>query len=179
LDQLCPIGPARRRPPRVYQNLPAPTYSQFIEHKEASAEVLEGLSKRSAAVIIVGLGGNGKTSLARGIADYCLKSEHGQALFDAARTLDYPGFTQFEHDEKRREVEQLLRRQRVLSRIEAQASTVEVARIRWINWYANPATRVGFCWNDLEGLKLLDLDGASGSSREPRRSVRPRPGGAS
>ena len=44
LDQLCPIGPARPRPPRVYQNLPAPTYSQFVERKEAAAEVLEGLS---------------------------------------------------------------------------------------------------------------------------------------
>ena len=124
LDQHCPIGPARPRPPRIYQNLPAPTYSQFVERKEDSGEVLEGLSKRSAAVIIVGLGGNGKTSLAREVADYCLKGEDGQALFDAAvwvsdkdrpgttnlsivldeiaRTLDYPGFTQFEHDEKRR-----------------------------------------------------------------------------
>ena len=35
-------------------------------------------------------------------------------LDEIARTLDYPGFTQFEHNEKRREVEQLLKRQRVL-----------------------------------------------------------------
>jgi len=35
-------------------------------------------------------------------------------LDEIARTLDYPGFTQFSHDEKRYEVEQLLRRQRIL-----------------------------------------------------------------
>src|SRR5512138_909386 len=28
LHKLCPIGPARPRPPRIYENLPAPTYSQ-------------------------------------------------------------------------------------------------------------------------------------------------------
>src|SRR5687768_10909234 len=27
IDELCPIGPARPRPPRVYENLPAPIYS--------------------------------------------------------------------------------------------------------------------------------------------------------
>ncbi len=154
LEQLCPIGPARPRPPRVYQNLPAPTYSQFVERKEASAEVIEGLNKRSAAVIIVGLGGNGKTSLARETADHCLKSENGTALFDAAvwvsdkdrpgmtnlsivldeiaRTLDYPGFTQFEHDEKRREVEQLLRRQRVLVCIDNFETITDGALLAWL-----------------------------------------------
>ena len=80
-------------------------------------------SKRSAAVLIVGLGGNGKTSLAREVADACLKGASDAPQFDAAvwvsdkdrsgttnlsmvldeiaRTLDYPGFIQFEHDEKR------------------------------------------------------------------------------
>jgi hypothetical protein len=121
---------------------------------EAFAEVLDGLSKRSAAVIIIGLGGNGKTSLAREIADSCLKGEDGQALFDAAvwvsdkdrpgttnlsilldeiaRTLDYPGFTQFEHDEKRREVEQLLRRQRVLVCIDNFETITDGALLAWL-----------------------------------------------
>lgn len=154
LDQLCPVGPARPRSPRVYQNLPAPTYSQFVMRQEAFAEILDGLGKRSAAVIIVGLGGNGKTSLAREIADYCLKGEDGQALFDAAvwvsdkdrpgttnlsivldeiaRTLDYPGFTQFEHDEKRREVEQLLRRRRVLVCIDNFETITDGALLAWL-----------------------------------------------
>ncbi|MBP1466176.1 helix-turn-helix domain-containing protein [Candidatus Chloroploca sp. M-50] len=154
LDRLCPLGPARPRPPRVYQNLPAPTYSQFVMRAEAFAEVLDGLSKRSAAVIIVGLGGNGKTSLAREVADACLKDENSPARFDAAvwvsdkdrpgttnlsivldeiaRTLDYPGFTQFEHDEKRREVEQLLRRQRVLVCLDNVETITDGALLSWL-----------------------------------------------
>src|SRR5215216_4514013 len=68
LDQLCPIGPARPRPPRVYENLPAPTYSQFVMREQAFAEVIDGLQQRSAVVLLVGLGGTGKTSLAREVA---------------------------------------------------------------------------------------------------------------
>ena len=72
LDRLCPLGPARPRPPRVYHNLPAPTYSQFVMREQAFAEVREGLGKQSAIVLIVGLGGKGKTSLAREAAVRCL-----------------------------------------------------------------------------------------------------------
>jgi hypothetical protein len=50
LDQLCPLGPARPRPPRIYENLPAPTYSQFVMRPQAFAEVTDGLGKRTAAV---------------------------------------------------------------------------------------------------------------------------------
>jgi hypothetical protein len=154
LDRLCPIGPAHPRSPRVYQNLPAPTYSQFVMREAAFAEVLDGLSKRSAAVVIVGLGGNGKTSLAREVADCCLKGDGSAALFDAAvwvsdkdrpgttnlslmldeiaRTLDYPGFTQFEHDEKRHEIEQLLRRQRVLVCIDNFETITDGVLLAWL-----------------------------------------------
>jgi hypothetical protein len=154
LDQLCPIGLARPRPPRVSHNLPAPTYSEFIMREGTFAETMDGLGKRSAAVIIVGLGGNGKTSLAREVADRCLKSENTELRFDAvvwvsdkiqpgttnlsvvldeiAHTLDYPGITQFDHDEKRREVEQLLRRQRVLVCIDNIETITDQALIAWL-----------------------------------------------
>src|SRR6266540_207290 len=136
LDRLCPIGPARPRPPRVYHNLPAPTYSQFVMRAQAFAEVIDGLQQRSAVVLIAGLGGNGKTSLAREVAAQCLTDASDVPQFDAvvwvsdkdrpsttnlsvvldeiARTLDYPGFTQFAYDEKLYEVGQLLKRQPVL-----------------------------------------------------------------
>jgi hypothetical protein len=154
LDKLCPPGPARQRPPRIYENLPAPTYSQFIMRAQAFAEVVEGLSKRSAAVLIVGFGGNGKTSLAREVVARCLAGEDGAPQFDAAvwvsdkdrpgttnlsvtldevaRTLDYPGFTQFEHDEKRREVEQLLRRQRVLIVVDNFETVTDRVLLSWL-----------------------------------------------
>ncbi len=127
LDRLCPTVPIRPRPPRVYENLPAPTYSQFIMRREPYEEVLDGLRQRSAVVVIASLGGMGKTSLAREVAARCLKDDGDAPIFDAvvwvsdkdrpgtttlsivldeiARTLDYPGFTQFEHEEKQREVE--------------------------------------------------------------------------
>jgi LuxR family glucitol operon transcriptional activator len=155
LDQLCPIGPARPRPPRVYENLPAPTYSQFVMRAQAFAEALDGLQQRSAAVLIIGLGGNGKTSLAREVAARCLRDGEEQAphfdavvwvsdkdrpgttnlsivLDEVARTLDYPGFTQFAHDEKRREVEQLLRRQRVLLVVDNFETITDGALLTWL-----------------------------------------------
>lgn len=57
---LCPAPIAQPRPQRIYQNLPAPTYAQFVMRAQAFTEVLEGLQQRTAAVLIVGLGGNGK-----------------------------------------------------------------------------------------------------------------------
>lgn len=159
LDRLCPIGPARPRPPHVYHNLPAPTYSQFVMRAAAFADVQDGLSKQSAITLIVGLGGNGKTSLAREAAAQCLRD--GAPSFDAvvwvsdkdrpgttnlsvvldeiARTLDYPGFTQFEHDEKRREVENLLRRQRVLIVVDNFETITDGALLAWLQNLSEPS----------------------------------------
>lgn len=121
---------------RVYHNLPAPTYNQFVMREQAYADVLDGLQQRSAAVVITSLGGMGKTSLAREVAARSLSGYGGAPLFEAvvwvsdkdhpgqtnlalvldevARTLDYPGFTQFAPPERQREVEQLLRRVKAL-----------------------------------------------------------------
>jgi tetratricopeptide (TPR) repeat protein len=161
LDRLCPVGPARPRPPRVYHNLPAPTYSQFIMREQAFAEVREGLGKQSAIVLIVGLGGNGKTSLAREAAARCLQDGDNEPRFDAvvwvsdkdrpgttnlsvvldeiAWTLDYPGFTQFEHDEKRREVENLLRRQRALIVVDNFETITDGALLAWLQNLSEPS----------------------------------------
>lgn len=154
LDQLCPIGPVRPHPPRVYENLPAPTYSQFVMREQAFAEVVDGLQQRSAVVLIVGLGGNGKTSLAREVAAQCLQNSGNGPRFDAvvwvsdkdrpgttnlsvvldeiARTLDYPGFTQFAHDEKLYEVGQLLKRQRVLVVVDNFETITDGALLSWL-----------------------------------------------
>jgi hypothetical protein len=154
LDRLCPIGPARSRPPRVYHNLPAPTYNQFVMREQAFSEVIDGLSQRSAAVLIVGLGGNGKTSLTREVAAHYLQSQSEAPHFDAvvwvsdkdrpgttnlsivldeiARTLDYPGFTQFAHDEKLYEVGQLLKRQRVLLVVDNFETITDGALLSWL-----------------------------------------------
>jgi tetratricopeptide (TPR) repeat protein len=163
LDQLRPLGPARPRPLRVYHNLPAPTYSQFVMRQQPFDEVVDGLQQRSAAVLIVGLGGNGKTSLAREVAAQCLK-EGDTSRFDAvvwvsdkdrpgttnlsivldeiARTLDYPGFTQFAHDEKLYEVGQLLKRQRVLVVVDNFETITDGALLTWLLRLPEPSKAI-------------------------------------
>lgn len=152
IDRLCPSS-GTARPARVYQNLPAPTYSQFILRPQAMSDVQDGLRQRSAVALIVSLGGMGKTSLAREVAAGCLL-DGAQPRFDAvvwvsdadrpgtttlssvldeiARTLDYPGFTAFEHEEKRREVEQLLRRSRVLLVVDNFETVLDGALLGWL-----------------------------------------------
>lgn len=139
IEQLCPAFPgagSTKSPVVSYNNLPAPTYSQFVEREKAYAEVVVGLRQRSAVVLVVSLGGMGKTSLAREIASDCLKGRKSAPLFQAvvwvsdqaqpgsttldtvldeiALTLDFPGLVQHTPALKRREVENLLRRQAVL-----------------------------------------------------------------
>jgi hypothetical protein len=164
LDELTPAHAPRPRPERVYANLPAPTYDQFVMRQQAFAEVVDGLSQRSAAVLIVGLGGNGKTSLAREVAAHCLQDEGDAPRFDAvvwvndqehpgttnqsnvfdtiARTLNYSGLMQFPHDEKQYEVEQLLRRQQVLLIIDNAETITDGALFTWLLRLPEPSKTI-------------------------------------
>lgn len=164
IDELCPTQAPRLRPERVYENLPAPTYDQFVMRPQAFAEVVDGLEQRSAAVLIVGLGGNGKTSLAREVAAQCLRDESDAPRFDAvvwvsdkdnpgttnqstvldtiARTLGDPGLTQFAHDEKQYEVEQLLRRQKVLLIIDNAETITDGALFTWLLRLPEPSKAI-------------------------------------
>lgn len=164
LDQLCPIGTRPLRPARIYQNLPAPTYSQFVMREQAFAEVRDGLRQRSAVVLVVGLGGNGKTSLVREVTDYCLKENIEGPVVNAAvwvsdkdqpgttslstlldqiaRVLDYPGLTQLPHAEKQYEVEQLLRRQAVLVVVDNFETITDSALPAWLLRLPEPSKAV-------------------------------------
>jgi tetratricopeptide (TPR) repeat protein len=126
--------------------------------------VVDGLSQRSAAVLIVGLGGNGKTSLAREVAAHCLQDEGDAPRFDAvvwvndqehpgttnqsnvfdtiARTLNYSGLMQFPHDEKQYEVEQLLRRQQVLLIIDNAETITDSALFTWLLRLPEPSKTI-------------------------------------
>jgi len=150
LDQLCPVSSTRSLPERIYHNLTTPTYSQFVMREQLFNEILDGLCQRSAAVLLVSMGGMGKTSLAREVADHCLKEGEFDAvvwvsdkdqpgtinlsnvLDEIARTLDYPGYTQFGFEEKRREVEQLMRRQRVLLIIDNFETITDSSLLSWL-----------------------------------------------
>jgi LuxR family glucitol operon transcriptional activator len=162
LDQLCPSEPAGRRPQRVYTNLPAPTYNQFVMREAPYAEILDGLRQRSSLVLISSLGGMGKTSLAREIAARSLSGDLPDVdavvwvsdtdrpgttnlsvvLNEIARTLDYPGITQFSADEKRYEVEQLLRRQKVLLIIDNFETITDDALLQWVLRLPEPSKAI-------------------------------------
>lgn len=164
LDQLYPTSSSYPRSPRLYDNLPAPTYNQFVMRSQAFADVIDGLQQRSAVVLIASLGGMGKTSLAREVAAKCMEDYPDVPRFDAAvwvsdkdrpgtinlsivlneiaRTLDYPGFTQFEHEEKRREVEQLLRRQRVLLVVDNFETITDSALLSWLLRLPEPSKAI-------------------------------------
>lgn len=152
--ELVPQRPTRERPPRVYENLPAPTYAQFVQREQAIAAIADGLQQRTAVVLVVGLGGNGKTSLVREVAALALRGDLASFRTDAvvwvsdkdrpgttnlsivldeiARTLDYPGLLQLPFEERRREVEQLLRRQSVLLVVDNLETVTDSSLLTWL-----------------------------------------------
>jgi tetratricopeptide (TPR) repeat protein len=153
IAQLYPPEAPRPAVPRIYENLPAATYSRFIMRDPAYAAVLEGLGRRLPVVLIASLGGMGKTSLAREVAARCLAAD-AEPHFDAvvwisdkdrpgttnlsllldeiARTLDYPGIIDYAEDDKRREVEQLLRRRRMLLVVDNYETITDGALAAWL-----------------------------------------------
>jgi tetratricopeptide (TPR) repeat protein len=164
IAELFPAAPARARPTRVLHNLPPPTYAQFVMRPEAYDAVVAGLRQRAALVLIAGLSGVGKTSLAREVAAGCLRGEGGAPRYDAvvwisdkdhpgttnlsttldtiARTLDYPGLIQFAYDEKRDAVEQLLRGQHVLLIIDNVETIADGALLEWLLRLPEPSKAI-------------------------------------
>jgi tetratricopeptide (TPR) repeat protein len=146
------------------ENLPGPTYSNFVPRPQPYHEVITGLQQRSPVVVIFGFAGNGKTSLAHEVATHCLQDHSGAPRFDAvvwvsdkeqpsttnlrivldqiAYTLDYPGFTQYEHEEKLREVQQLLHRQKILLVIDNFESITDSELSAWLPRLPEPSKAI-------------------------------------
>ena len=154
LNKLCPLSTAEQKPERVLHNLPAPSYARFVMREQPYAEVVEALQQRSAVVVIASLGGMGKTCLARELAARCLEQDAAVPHFDAAvwvsdaerpgyttltavldeiaHTLGYDGITGYGQDEKRREVEQLLRQRRILLIVDNFETITDMELLRWL-----------------------------------------------
>jgi tetratricopeptide (TPR) repeat protein len=161
--QLFPEA-AASRPERAHENLPPPTYCQFVMREQVFGDVLDGLRQRSAVVLIVGLGGSGKTSLAREVAARCLSGDPGAPAFEAAvwvsdegqrgalnlsvlldeaaQTLGYAGLTQCPHREKLYEVNTLLRRQRVLVVVDNFETVTDGAVLDWLLRLPEPSKAI-------------------------------------
>jgi len=147
---VSPPAPGTSGRPR--HNLPAPTYAQFVP-RGAASEVLDGLRQRTSAVLLTGLGGMGKTSLAREVAAHCLSEPAGGPAFAAAvwvsdqdhpgsttldatlatiaRTLDYPGLLQLDHAARRHAVEGLLRQSPVLLVLDQCETIADTDLLAW------------------------------------------------
>lgn len=191
IERLIPPEPAPpAKPERSYHNLPPLTASQFVIRAEPYTAVLEGLHQRCAAVVIVSLGGMGKTSLAREVAAHCLRrpdtgdnvprfdaavwisdkdtpgsTSLTQVLDEIAYTLDYPGLTRFDQAHKRREIEHLLKRQRVLLIVDNFETITDAALLHWLMRLPEPSkaliTTREYRKEFQQGAWLVELGGMS------------------
>lgn len=189
VERLLPPESQHQPMTRVLDNLPAPTYSQFVMRAEPYAAVLEGLRQRAAVVALVSLGGMGKSSLAREIAATCLRSsgsKHAEGLsFDAvvwisdknqpsattltmvldeiAHTLSYPGLTQLNPAQKEREINQLLKRQRVLLVVDNFETVTDATLLHWLMRLPEPSKALLTTRESLpefrQGVWLIELHG--------------------
>lgn len=160
INRLCP-GVAFVVPERVSHNLPRPPYAQFIMRPQPFNEIVEALQQRTAAVIVASLGGMGKTSLAREVAERCLQPQFDGPRFDAAVWVSdaaRPGFTTLNRvldeiaqtlglinlldrneEEKRRLIEDTLRSQRVLIVVDNFESVTDAQLLRWLLTLPEPS----------------------------------------
>ncbi len=164
IDELCPATLTERAEERVLHNLPPPGYGRFVMRAQPFAELLEALRQRTAVVVLSSLGGMGKTSLAREVAARCLAG-HAAApdaphfdgavwvsdaerpgfttlssvLDEIAHTLGYDGYANYGLEEKRREVEQLLRRRRILLIVDNFETVTDPALLRWLSKLPEPS----------------------------------------
>ena len=163
LDELCPAAPTSAPTGRPLQNLPPPSYAQFVMRTQPFNEIIDALRQRSAVVVVASLGGMGKTSLVREVAAHCLQpdSELGMdavvwvsdaerpgfttldtVLDEVARTLGYDGLVERSPDEKRRSVEQLLRSQRVLVVVDNFETVADVNLLSWLLKLPEPSKAI-------------------------------------
>lgn len=172
--------------PAYRNNLSAPPYTAFVHRQEPFDRVVKALKQRGAIVLIHGLGGNGKTSLAYEIAGKAhghlpdvppyevvvwVSDQHApgsttlETVLDAiAHTLDYPGASTLASTQKRQDIERILHLKRVLLVIDAFETVNDKALIDWIQQIPEPSRALITArerYTELQGVWSVDLKGMS------------------
>lgn len=160
LDEFWPDEPDTTETPTIIaHNLPAPLYPQFVMRARPLTAVLDALQQRAALVVLMSIGGAGKTSLAREIAERCFaypgrRSAAPNIQFNAVVwvsdkdrpghttlasvldtitiTLGFPSWTRFDHERKRLAVENLLKGRAVLLVIDNFETIADDSLLRWL-----------------------------------------------
>ncbi|NTV62596.1 MAG: hypothetical protein HGA65_03535 [Oscillochloris sp.] len=160
LEQLAPLPNVSPHVPPACDNLPAPDYSSFIMRPQAYTQLVEGLNQRTALVVILSMGGMGKSSLALEVAKRCIRQgaplaqDHTLPAFDTAvwvaaheqagglslsqlldtiaLTLGHPGVTRLEIRARAHAVGQLLRQQHVLIIVDGAEASSDHSVLNWL-----------------------------------------------
>lgn len=167
LQQLWPSIPVEIRIAQARKGfLPPPTYSSFVMRSVAFPIVMEALSARNTLVLIEGMGGIGKTSLAREVAWRCVnataaeqaagvppfdltiwvsdKDQPGKTWLSTvldlvADVLGAPELTRLDPDKKQVAVENLLRGRRTLLIVDNLETVSDPALLYWLPRVPEPS----------------------------------------
>lgn len=157
LEELFPSNNTKIENKIINNNLPAPSYSKFVMRSSEFNNIASNLRNRSAILLVLSLGGMGKTSLVREIAAKCISMKDdfqdvpkfdtviwisdsnnpGQTnittVFDEiALTLGYKGIAKLAFNEKELEITSLLRHFKILLVIDNFETIKDDALIQWL-----------------------------------------------
>lgn len=165
LEELFPNHSQLVKPPTPPKPILPPRYGDFFGRQNDMDRVLEGLASREPLILLEGIGGIGKTTLAIEVAHSCLpggkaKLDHpfhtcifiaakeppvtlDDLLNTIARAFNYPYLIQeTSRREKRNEVDRLLGAQRVLLIVDNFETVTDKALVKYLQEIPEPSKAI-------------------------------------
>ncbi|RRR73448.1 MAG: tetratricopeptide repeat protein [Candidatus Viridilinea halotolerans] len=162
IERLCPAEQGAAPLPHYSRaDLPPAEYAAFVMRSEVFAQVKHALCQDLPAVVIVGMGGNGKSSLAREVALHAMNGYEGSPPFafvawvsdkvrpggthlatvldSIARRLSYPAYVDLPLYTKRERITELLRMHRLLLVLDNAETINDSELLTWLNQIPPPS----------------------------------------